>query len=306
MTTFTELQDLIDDATTALTTFNGILGQLQAELSDQSLLPEEGVTQQPIEYIKAGNGTITFILKQATANTTDGKYKGVYRLPLPATSSRLKNVTLVSPANPNDITAQLRDPVSDTEPNPTFGSPQAISTLEDECINAITLLSVGPFELRLRLEDSCGVWCCEFDFAVSNGGFSSLGTGTYTPGVGWEDNLTFVGGNTNRPRRQLQIERSFTPTVITHIEVEFTRTLGITSAVSGTGVWTNSFGTTLTSIGLGSSPIIWDGSMTMDDLQISIAAGGKDTAGDPGGTATLLRMLLRGEGANPFGEDNCE
>ena len=301
MTTFDDLQTLIAEANTSVTALNGILNQLQTELPNQSLLPggTPEVTQEAVDYEKAIDGTITFILKQTTPNTEDSKYKGVYRLPLAATNSRLKAVTLVSPIDPDDITAQLRDPVSETNPNPDFGTAQPITALEDQCFNAITLLSVGAFELRLELEDSCGEWCCEFDFTASDGGWVEFIIGAsganYTSDVGWTQKTdgTITGAYIQYP---LSAATVFTSIEMTYDEEEVAGRVVLYGQLSG------SYNILLNDPASGGTHIVsWSGSATLDN--VGLQSGNTNTG--EGGLSTISHAKFRGTGENPFGTDNC-
>ena len=148
LTTFSDLQMLIANANDFLITFDGILSLLQAELSEQSLLPgaTPEATQDPIEYEKATDGTITYRLKQTTPNTPDGSYEGVYRLPLTDSRSVLELVSVVSHHNSaSGAPAQVKAPPSEFDPTPSFvdlASVQALGGQELKCCSLFAVMSL--------------------------------------------------------------------------------------------------------------------------------------------------------------------
>jgi len=152
----------------------------------------------------------------------------------------------------------------------------------------------------------CGVWCYEYDFTVDNGGFTAA-QGDYVTDEGWQTVLVYAGGDPARGRRQLIISRDLpVEATVKRIELYFTRTLGNTTAVSGSGIYTDAFSVTIKSIGISdASPSIYNGTLTIDNIGIALAVGGCDGCGDPGGVGVVQKIRFYGDGENPFGEDNC-
>jgi hypothetical protein len=58
---------------------------------------------------------------------------------------------------------------------------------------------------------------------------------------------------------------------------------------------------TVTPVNVLSGTYTWGGMLTDDDMTINPSAGASQ-----GTSVTMTRLLLRGNGTNPFGDDNCE
>jgi len=166
-------------------------------------------------------------------------------------------------------------------------------------LGEVGLANAGTIGESTRDCSGCSCeWCYEFDFTLSDGGWNSFSSpgAVYTPGVGWQDQT--VGGT-----RGTYIESdTFAPTVVTHIELTYDASGNVTSDVrygrlSGTivmiDVCSGSLGTDIT--------VGWDGSVTFD--QVGVQVGNSTSFAT--GASTIKRVLLRGTGTNPFGDDNC-
>lgn len=162
-----------------------------------------------------------------------------------------------------------------------------------------------------------GTWCYEFDFTATNGGFNPVAyalpavgsNGVYSAGIGWEDTTVATG---SARRRGVGIEREFTATVITRVEMEYSYTGGAGSGWSGSyaTMGLNLGETTVIDRGYPtgplSSPAAVDGEWPADSILFSLMSSVCSSCGSSGGTATITRLTLYGNGENPFGEDNCE
>lgn len=154
--------------------------------------------------------------------------------------------------------------------------------------------------------DPCG-WCYEFDFTEDDGGFTTFGVGTWSS-AGWETGLVYVGGDPARGRRQVQLTKSFGFSVTaTKIQMVYSAAIGNNTAPTGTGMWKDTFATTIQTAGVSSglNTITFNGSMTLDNIQLSLGVGGCDDCGDPGGSGEIRKLRFYGAGTNPFGDDNC-
>ena len=277
----------LDDLDQLVSRAHGLLTNLeqltQQKYADVLVAGDEDTTPPQIASDK------TWTLKQTTPNTPDNKYKGVYKLPQSTTNSRLTNLSLVAPANPTDITAQVRPAATASDPNPAFGAEQSIASLEGECVNAITLVSVGPFELRLNVGEC--VWCYDFNFTTNDGGWSNVtpnGRGTYLTGQGWRG----TGGG--QPTERIVIEKTFSTLRITEIEATI---YNDATTSNHNELWFN--GTIRASNNnTGSQILTWNGSENGSSVRL-------DLEGNPNAVAYISRVIIRGAGDSPFGSTNC-
>lgn len=184
-------------------------------------------------------------------------------------------------------------------------------TIVQQCVQMVGYVGLSNAGVALEGAADCDCdceWCYEEDFLISNGGYSVVSGGVYTASVGWEDTLVNVGGDPNRPRRQIFIAKTFPATgTIRRIELQFDRTLGDTSAMGGSGIFNSAFTTTYLNGGTGASPFIWTGEMTINNIGFALSISGHDgSSSDPGGTGTMLKVRWRGIDTCPFGTPNCE
>lgn len=156
-------------------------------------------------------------------------------------------------------------------------------------------------------------WCYEFDFTVNDGGWtlSPGGAGNYVVGIGWQAEYQVAGTN---GYRLINIERTVSPNMtVTQIEVEFTYSAGVQTAGTDTafGIWGDGYAvpfspTILLSDADPTSPQVRTQTANVSSLRIQIMPGGRTfNTADPGGSATLTKITVRGIGDNPFGADNC-
>jgi hypothetical protein len=150
----------------------------------------------------------------------------------------------------------------------------------------------------------CG-WCYVFDFTQSSGGWVSGGAtlGTYVPGQGWRAVVSQPGGG---PYPQLLIRRNFASTTITYIAAHI-----VGSAVGNTqGYYAvrRAGDIAVAELGPGLNPragqAVWlsaSGSWPAQ-AQIGLYCGEYYTSSND---LWCDRIVVRGTGANPFGEDNC-
>jgi len=182
------------------------------------------------------------------------------------------------------------------------------------CQNVMTTLGpVGMSDAGVALEAAadcdecpCG-WCYTFDFVASESGWSLYPSAGGTYSSGWQCTVVYVGGNPSRPRNQVYIQIDFTSTTIRSIKTEYAVSYGDTvTDFARFGIWANDFGDELqiTSEPV-TSPQYWFGTQIADNLIVTLGAGASDSGGTSLGDGTITRITLRGDGTNPFGDDNC-
>jgi|GEM_PF-2068905 len=163
------------------------------------------------------------------------------------------------------------------------------------------------------------VWCYTFDFAISDGGWAAVNNGglfspstlgVYSGGAWRDSNMNSVGTAFNT--RGVYIERSFTDTVVTRIEVIYdktngsfpfgARTMQAIGVVNGGGV----FDTGLSgSESNGTNKLFtWTGSTTLDRIQLRNDSKYVEGSGSEG-LVVFKSVTIYGTGTNPFGADNC-
>jgi hypothetical protein len=130
-------------------------------------------------------------------------------------------------------------------------------------------------------------WCYEFNFLTDDYDFE-VTFGTWTLGVG------FVG-TTAGTGKSIFLHKPFAMTELTHVEIDMTFT------PRGNVVVRWGVNDTVTPVNVLSGTYTWDGMLTDDDMTINPSAGASQ-----GTSVTMTRLLLRGNGTNPFGDDNCE
>lgn len=130
-------------------------------------------------------------------------------------------------------------------------------------------------------------WCFEFNFVTDDYDFEAT-FGQWTLGQGWVGTSAGTG-------KSISIHKAHSMTTITHLEadVTFNPRGNLNFSIGTTGV--------LTANNVLSNTYTWDGSVTDDDITFNPSAGASQ-----GNSVILTRVLLRGTGVNPFGEDNCE
>jgi len=149
----------------------------------------------------------------------------------------------------------------------------------------------------------CNVWCYYFDFEIDDFGWSIRippDRGFYNAGVGFQSHYNDEGATDNIsvycrlllsavPITQIQVTYNFTggtPNTRNLLIIEDAVTLVDTTPVAGVG-----------------QVVTWNGTATTSEIgiQIVVSTGAAPT----GGPAIIKSVLLRGTGANPFGDDNC-
>lgn len=162
------------------------------------------------------------------------------------------------------------------------------------------LLSDNQGSIRGLVTICTGLWCFEWDFTVSDGGWTVQPgeAGSYSAGVGW------IAVFLDSQDYEVAIRKTFTSTFIIDVVMTFDRSgHGGANAnyrtivqLSGASVATNivspgSDGTNLT--------LTTNVNHTADAMWAQVNNG---TAAVP---ATIKKMRIRGTGANPFGASNC-
>jgi len=146
-------------------------------------------------------------------------------------------------------------------------------------------------------------WCYTFDFTISDGGWAQdpnqvPGCGTYSSGVGWVQ--TFNAGNNVTG---VYINRTFDPSILTSIEMFWEHTDPVSTANGYTALTPGTYVSRFAVSGSADSAS-WSGNIS-DIPEVAVSVG-NSSDGSGAGTSTITRITLRGEGINPFGEDNCE
>jgi len=144
----------------------------------------------------------------------------------------------------------------------------------------------------------CGTWCYEWDFTLSDGGWSHVsGRGSWVSGHGWESQL--LSG-----QQQVYIYLPTSPIGVTAWGIKYTNTGALTSDgvrwiwVDGSGTHIDPTGDTTiyTSPHVASNPASITG-LTEADFNLA--------SNSAGSLITILAVQLQGNGANPFGTNNC-
>jgi hypothetical protein len=156
-----------------------------------------------------------------------------------------------------------------------------------------------------------GTFIHQFDFTASNQGWQASVVGgvpatVYTPGVGWQQQYVVVTGI---GYRGINISRVFTatPRVITQIVAYYTLALGAAPAGGEADVLTTSLAgvaTTRVTTNYATPPAspyatpIFAGNS--DTISLSFTIGKNAAGADPGGTMTLTKIVVYGNGSDPF------
>lgn len=130
-------------------------------------------------------------------------------------------------------------------------------------------------------------WCYEWNFLTDDGDFSAT-FGTWVLGQGWVGTTAGTGSS-------IFLQKAMAMTTVTHVEADVVYNprgnlnikVGTTSTVTPANVLSGTY--------------TWDGSVTDDDITVNPSSGESQ-----GNSVRLTRMLMRGNGVNPFGTNNCE
>ncbi len=150
-----------------------------------------------------------------------------------------------------------------------------------------------------------------FDFVTDSGGFApfvipagSGSQGIWVPGTGWTADLWLDPAAANFAQRGIDIHHSVTPArTITQVTAYYTYAVG-----SGGGTQSQDFangpnaGVDVfdTNTPVPSSPHFWAGSHSVTQLDIGLFCGSNHAGTDPGGSATLSKLIVTGIGSDPF------
>jgi len=135
----------------------------------------------------------------------------------------------------------------------------------------------------------CGcepAWCYEFDFTLSDGGWSAL-YGTWVASSGWQ-------GTTAGSGVSIIVDKAVSSTEFTHVEMDVVASGTCNISVTISGAQANN------EVGVATGTYSWDGSITGTALELNPSSGAAQ-----GANVTMSRILFRGTGTNPFGSDNC-
>jgi hypothetical protein len=173
----------------------------------------------------------------------------------------------------------------------------------------------GNYQLCYQVQNNVvASWCYEFDFALTNGGWTASLDGFYeglwSAGSGWTPNTgTDAGGDLRRIMDILS--PTFASTTITEIDMLFDYVGGYFNADSlayrisyNGGVLMNVQHSAATD---GTNKLFsWTGSLAMTRLELYIQTDfGFVSPHSPTGSALLKRVTIKGVGTNPFGSSNC-
>ena len=154
--------------------------------------------------------------------------------------------------------------------------------------NAGTTTSVATADC----EDCLGTWCYEFLFAADDGEFV-ITHGKWTPGTGYQN----AGAGA---AEACYAARTFSQTTITHVEVQFSAAANYESwqgAVLSSDSVELHRNNAIANVG---GTLSWDGNRSATSVSWAI-----NVDNNPLGSITVTRLLVRGNGINPFGTDNC-
>lgn len=156
----------------------------------------------------------------------------------------------------------------------------------------------------------CG-WQHIFDFTHDDGGFIRYMGGTgplglWVAGSGWQE--SFVTGGTGLYEDHLYISRALPSVTLTHVEVTYNAHMAVAPNLPDWpflqflgGVFA---GTVLTIVAPDEGDnvtLIWDGSEVCTGLSLDMLTDAQVApALDPGGTGIITRLIVRGDGPDPF------
>lgn len=150
---------------------------------------------------------------------------------------------------------------------------------------------------------SCGTWCYKFDFTVTDAGVTAYQTPpglTWTSGIGFTSQ--FVAGEAP-PAVDASIVLSFAPTLVETATVTFqadqiagTALRHFYAQLGGTNIDDTSMTAAAVPSGTTQGLTVSD---TIDTLIVIVRSAGST------GVNTIVQCTLAGNGANPFGADNC-
>lgn len=154
--------------------------------------------------------------------------------------------------------------------------------------------------------DCTCTWCYEFDFTLSNGGWSAVTfngkTATWVSGQGWSAS---AGGLAAGASIIATITKNFDTSFVvgSHVEIHtVSRNGSVTIATSRTGVNTGLAVTTASQDDL-TQDHTWDANST--DFWVRGQANAPSAGVVATGTVYIRKVKLFGNGDNPFGLDNC-
>jgi hypothetical protein len=257
------------------------------------------------------DGTWT-LLGTPTPNTPDGLYEGVYRLLYDYVSCcRLELVQVVTHQTPSGkLPAGILE--CGMDPSLPFLEKISLNDLNGQCFNAFMVRSSIPFEIKVRVTDcvpAASGWCYAYDFTQSDGGWAKITTaGQYTPGTGW------VVGQGIFPNNVLHtgiyIEKAMPANVgLTSVTMEYT-------GGGGSGNWTgvlmpspaphdviNRIGG---AVARNPKTHIWEANagVPYSPPTVRLELTGQEGAHESVSGA-ITKVIFRGNGANPFGANNC-
>lgn len=167
--------------------------------------------------------------------------------------------------------------------------------------------NAGSYDICVEIKNNqTGTWTHTFDFTTSNGGFAvdTGTTGHWTPGAGWQTDFQFDGASFSA--RYLRITHAFASRTITDVNLLYDIANGLqVGSDNGLVVWNGtSSGTIIIQVtpdADGTNKVSdYNTPITSSRLTINLTCGTFIGNADPGGTATLKRLIISGNGADPF------
>lgn len=162
-------------------------------------------------------------------------------------------------------------------------------------------------------------WCYLFDFDVDDGDWVG-GTAFVTTPIGTWDGTKWnytdavnTATNPDQGNRGVTIEREFDMTEVTSVEVLFSINKGtfynsaancVIVQLGATNVITVTAAAQANGDDIG---VAWSGSATVDIINLLIRSSADNSSPySYSGSTSISRVIMRGNGTNPFGSNNCE
>lgn len=192
--------------------------------------------------------------------------------------------------------------------------------IEDADVNAGEYLKLSyvrlcgqdyaPFGEDVINSDPCddcddGLWCYEATGQILHD--ISIGQ----DGTSWStDRWNWVDTTTNVRRRKIRVIVTLpSARTITHVELNHPISYGTYSGATGSTSKSVAIGSTsivfVAYPSLAGDTTIWDGSVSGSVITIDITCSLRSPINTVSGSVQMTRVLLKGLGTNPFGEDNC-
>lgn len=164
-------------------------------------------------------------------------------------------------------------------------------------------------------DDCVNTWCAEFDFALDDGGWEfhaldvTLIPTNYANGA-WNEGYFRHASSSNRWRMLNLKKEVLTAVDITRVYIEYTSTAGnaggARQAVEFRDGPTSEFADFGSQSAITGTSREWTGLTSLSNFLYIRALVGFTQNTDPGGTFVLTKVIVEGEGTNPWPEYECE